>query len=84
MKKFILFTLSFVILFTLFQLLSGMLLTAFYTPDVSEAWSISGNSPQEIAFGESLSISNLGTVVFTVLATTIAYLLTQTWNKRRV
>lgn len=38
MKKYIVFATSFIILFTVLQLFSGYLLTAFYSPDIKSAW----------------------------------------------
>ncbi|SFB07982.1 hypothetical protein SAMN04488072_106235 [Lentibacillus halodurans] len=43
MKKYIVFSISFIILFAVFQILSGYLLTIFYTPDITSAWNQAAN-----------------------------------------
>ena len=64
LKNYLVFIVSFILLYTVFQLLSGVILTAFYTPDFSV---IEGNLSQEVAFGETHSIPLL---VILVIATT--------------
>ncbi len=46
MKRYITFIVSFILLFLLFQVMSGMLLTLAYTPDVEEAWNATANLAQ--------------------------------------
>ncbi|BDG47434.1 MULTISPECIES: hypothetical protein [Parageobacillus] len=70
MKKYMIFLVSFVLLFSLTQMLSGILLTATYNPDLSETRNISANLPQEVVFGESSAVP---TLILAVLSATIAY-----------
>nr|WP_285890723.1 hypothetical protein [Mesobacillus maritimus] len=70
MKKYVVFILSFVLLYTVFQILSGLLLTALYTPDLS---SINNNTSQEVVFGQTSIIPFSGTL----LVATLAYFLSQ-------
>ena len=76
MKKYIVFAVSFILLFSVFfglsQVLAGMLLTSMYTPDVGEAWSMSANLPQEIVIQSSQSPFIL-TIIVAFLFATIAY-----------
>lgn len=62
------FSVSFIALFFLLQVLSGIVLTATFTPNIEEAWKIAGSSSsQEIIKGSSLS-----TNVFLALISGIA------------
>ncbi|UJL46493.1 hypothetical protein KFZ58_00455 [Virgibacillus sp. NKC19-16] len=72
MKRFIIFIVSFVVIFFFIQLASGVVLTTFYTPDLSEAWNMSGNLPQEVALGKS---SYFPTLLIAVVAAALAYLI---------
>ncbi|WP_138419445.1 hypothetical protein [Aquibacillus sediminis] len=72
MKKYIIFAISFVLLFSLLQALSGMLLTFFYTPDITEAWNASANLSQEVIIKGSNSNFFL-TLFFAFLSASIAY-----------
>ncbi|SES03278.1 hypothetical protein SAMN04487944_115133 [Gracilibacillus ureilyticus] len=71
MKKYTVFILSFVLFYIVFQILSGWLLTAFYTPELS---SFSSNVNQEVVVFGPFSILPF---LITVLAATCAYLLSQ-------
>ncbi|MFB7642070.1 hypothetical protein ACFRH9_29180 [Peribacillus butanolivorans] len=64
MKKYLVFIISFVMIFMAFQIVSGLILTASYTPDFS---SIGGNLSQDVAFGTS-SIPLLSTLLIATLA----------------
>ena len=68
MKKYFVFIISFILLYTVFQILSGMILTAFYTPDFS---TIEGNFSQNVVFGEGTSIPLLVTLF---IATSVYFL----------
>ncbi len=57
-------------MYIVFQILSGWLLTAFYTPDFS---SINNNVSQEVVFGQTSIIPFLATL----LVATLAYFLSQ-------
>lgn len=76
MKKYVIFAVSFILLFTLFfglsQIIAGMLLTTVYTPDVEEVWSMSASLPQEIAIQSSQSPFIL-TLIVAFISATIAY-----------
>ncbi|MCP3032834.1 hypothetical protein LF817_16025 [Halobacillus sp. A1] len=48
MKKYLIFIVSFILLYLVYQMASGMLLTMNYTPDLS---SVGGITPQEVSFG---------------------------------
>lgn len=50
MKKYVVFLVSFVLLYGAAQLLSGRLLTIFYTPDLN-SWNASAG--REVQFGET-------------------------------
>jgi len=78
MKKYIIFLVNFILLFSLTQILSGMLLTATYTPDISEAWKMSTNLPQEVVFVKSSTIPIL---IITVLSASLAYLIPNLMKK---
>ncbi|PAV28647.1 hypothetical protein CIL05_15245 [Virgibacillus profundi] len=72
MKKYIIFAVSFIFIFSLFQILSGIILTYTYTPDITEAWNMSANLSQE-----TVMISNhnsfLLTLLIAFLSATAAY-----------
>lgn len=74
MKKYFVFIISFILLYVAFQILSGVILTAFYTPDFS---AIEGNLSQEVVFGEVNSIP----LLVTLLIATFAYFLSQKISK---
>lgn len=72
MKKYVVFAISFILLFSLFQVLSGMLLTITYTPDIAEAWNLSANLSEETIIKSSNSPFLL-TLFIAFLSATIAY-----------
>lgn len=74
MKKYMIFAISFIFLFSLFQVLSGMLLTYLYTPSVEEALDSGANLPQEVVMNSSHN-SFLLTLLIAFLSATIAYLI---------
>lgn len=76
MKKYFVFIISFILLDAAFQILSGLVLTAFYTPDFS---TIEGNFSQEVVFGEVNSIP----LFVTLLIATFAYFLSQKISKAK-
>ncbi|MFJ7977937.1 hypothetical protein ACIQZI_20005 [Peribacillus sp. NPDC096379] len=69
MKKYLVFIISFAIIYTVFQIASGLILTASYTPDYS---SIEGNLSQTLVFGTT-SIP----LLVVLLTATLAYFLSQ-------
>ena len=76
MKKHIIFTVSFILLFSIlvlsFELLSGIFLTSTYVPDLNEAWKTSAGLSQEVAIFRSSS-PFLPTLLIALLTGTIAY-----------
>lgn len=82
MKKSIIFAISFILLFSLFQVLYGMFLTFKYTPDTAEAWNLSANLPQEIIIKSSHSTSFL-TLFFVFISAAIAYFIQKRITKFR-
>ncbi|MBG9456004.1 hypothetical protein ABE61_18675 [Lysinibacillus sphaericus] len=68
MKKYLLFTLFFVVAFLVLQVLSGMLLTMFYTP--SNQWVEASALPSQVMFGNTSSIAPLG---ISLIALVIAF-----------
>ncbi|RJS50245.1 hypothetical protein CJ483_23740 [Bacillus sp. PK3_68] len=69
MKKYFVFIISFLLLYTVFQVLSGWLLTAFYTPHFSAT---EENFSQEVVFGTTSS-----PLLLTLLTATLAYCFSQ-------
>lgn len=67
MKKYVIFSISFIILFTLFQILSGLLLTITYTPHF-----LSANLSNQSSLTSSSSPFLL-TLFIAFLSATIAY-----------
>ncbi|WP_338472611.1 hypothetical protein R4Z10_07685 [Niallia sp. XMNu-256] len=65
MKKYFVFIISLILLYTAYQILSGMILTAFYTPDFSL---IEGNLNQSVDFGEVTSIPLFVTLFISIFA----------------
>ena len=74
MKKYLIFIISFAFLYTIFQISSGAILTALYTPDISLVQFTSG---QEVVFGETSNIP----LLFIFLSSTIAFFLSQKLGK---
>ncbi|PKR78748.1 hypothetical protein CEY16_03045 [Halalkalibacillus sediminis] len=75
MKKYILFAIIFILLFSITQVLSGVLLTFLYTPDLKEVWNMSDNSPRETVITSS-STSFMLTLFIAFLSATISYFIT--------
>lgn len=80
MKKYIIFAISFVFLFIVFQILSGYFLTLFYTPDITEAWNQAGNLPSSVVIKGSSSFIPL---FFAFLAATLAYFTPKIFVKKQ-
>jgi hypothetical protein len=81
MRKFILFIVSFIVLFGAFQILSGLFLTAVYTPDVSGAWKQSTDLPQTIVFGDTGNF--IPTWLLAAAAASIAFFVPKLFAKRK-
>jgi len=69
LKKYLVFILSFGLLYVVVQLLSGWILTTLYTPDLS----MNNNVGQEVEFGRTSIIPFLATL----LVATLAYFFSQ-------
>ena len=80
MKKYIIFAISFIIIFSLFQVLSGFFLTLTYTPDIVTAWNSSATLPQEIVMKSNSPF--LLTLFFAFLSATIAYFIPKKFTKK--
>lgn len=70
MKKYIVFSISFLTLFLVFQVLSGYFMTLFYTPDMTSAWNQSGGLSSNVVIKGS---SYLFPILLALLSATIAY-----------
>ena len=69
MKKFLVFIGSFIVIFMAFQIVSGLILTASYTPSPS---SIANDLGREVSFGNA---SN--PLLLTLLTAALAYFISQ-------
>ncbi|MEN1968366.1 hypothetical protein WMZ97_09865 [Lentibacillus sp. N15] len=74
MKKYMIFAISFIVLFSVFQVLSGMFLTSLYTPDIEDAWNMSDNLSQVVVMKGS---SFFPALLVPFLSATIAYFITE-------
>jgi len=72
LKKYLIFVISFLLLFSIFQVLFGVFLTSMYTPDIEDAWNMSGSLSQEVVIKNSHSPFLL-TLFIAFLSATIAY-----------
>lgn len=70
MKKFIVFTISFLVLFVAFQVISSYFMTLFYTPDLTSAWNQSGSLFSSVVMKGSSSFSP---ILLAMMAAIIAY-----------
>lgn len=75
MKKYIVFILGFVLCYIVFHIISGLFLTALYTPDFS---STNHNGSQAIAYRQNPMIAYFGIIV----AATLAYFMAKKVSKR--
>lgn len=78
MKKYLIFAISFIVLFFAFQIFSGYFLTLFYTPNIKEAWNQAGNLPSSVVMKGSSSFIQL---FFAFFAATIAYFTPKMFEK---
>ncbi len=74
MKRYIIFTISFIALFFACQILSGYVATLLYTPDVTSAWNQAGNLSSHVIMKGSSFIIPLS-IVF--IAATMAYIISK-------
>ncbi|MBY7141625.1 hypothetical protein KFZ56_00585 [Virgibacillus sp. NKC19-3] len=75
MKRVILSIVSFVFIFFFIQWSLGMIVTAFYTPGIAEAWKTSGHLPQEVVLHRD---SYLSTILIAIGAALVVYLVPKT------
>ncbi|WP_156856151.1 hypothetical protein [Oceanobacillus sp. AG] len=81
MKKYLVFIVSFIVMFIVFQVLSGMFLTWIYTPDISSAWSMSAGLSQKTVITGS---NSFGLPLLTAaLAASVAYVILVKFAGRR-
>ncbi|WP_339226390.1 hypothetical protein NSQ77_12735 [Oceanobacillus sp. FSL K6-2867] len=80
MKKYITFVVSFLLAYTLLQILSGMLLTFTYTPDIAEAWNQSGMLAQETIISSGQP-SILLSLIISLFAASVAYFIVNKFKK---
>ncbi|UPM55037.1 hypothetical protein [Gottfriedia acidiceleris] len=78
MKKILLFSISFILLFVALNVFSGMLLTVFYQPDLADQWSNISKLPHEVIFVESSSVSLF---IVTMLSVFIAFVIQNRFTK---
>ena len=69
LKKFSVFIISFATLYIAFQVVSGLILTAFYTPNLT---SVANDISREVSFGNA---SN--PLLLALLTATVAYFISQ-------
>jgi len=59
MKKYVLFAISFTVSFIILQMLSGVILMSFYTPDISSAWLSVSDLASSVEIERPISIMSL-------------------------
>lgn len=80
MKKFVIFSLSFIVLFIVFQILSGYILTLFYMSDISSAWHQADNLTNTTAVGKVTSFLPL---IIAFLAAIIAVFIPKLFREKK-
>jgi len=70
LKKYLVFIISFVLLYLVFQIFSGVIITALYTPDLSTK---EGTFSQEVSFGKTHSML----LLITLVIATFSYIFSQ-------
>lgn len=78
MKKFIIFIGSFIVLLTVFQIATGLFLTATYQPGVEEAWNKSAGLSSEVTM---IGSSAAPSIIIAILAAAVAYLIPEGLRK---
>lgn len=79
MKKYIIFSITFVLSFVVLQLIYGYIWSLFYTPNLTDAWSQVEILPSKVDIKGSSSIIPL---FFVFLAATIAYFTPKLFMKK--
>jgi len=80
-KKYIIFALSFILLFSFFQVISGMFLTMMYTPNIEKAWELTTSLSQEVVITRNYSDYWLNFLIAFVSAS-IAYIILNKFSKK--
>ncbi|WP_018709257.1 hypothetical protein [Siminovitchia fordii] len=70
MKRYFAFIISFILFYIVFEILSGVILTAFYTPDF---FAMEGNLSQEAGFTEATFVPIDLTIIIAIATATAAY-----------
>ncbi|MGP4071069.1 hypothetical protein ACTWQB_00770 [Piscibacillus sp. B03] len=83
MKSFFVFAISFLLLFLIIQVISGMFLTLTYAPDISEAWEASAALSNETVINRGYDHSLL-TLLIAFISASLAYLISYKvpWAKK--
>ncbi|WP_026907388.1 hypothetical protein [Paucisalibacillus globulus] len=81
MKKYSIFAISFIVLFSIFQVLSGVLLTFIYTPSIEDAWNMSSSLPKEVIISSNHS-PFLVQLLIAFLSATIAYFIPKKFRSK--
>ena len=76
MKKYLLFAGCFSVAFVILQVLSGMLLTLMYTPDIQ--WDRAATLPSQVEFDSPF----IPSLVISFLALGVAFGITRLFNKK--
>lgn len=72
MKKFLLFMISFTLVFLILQTASGMIITTIYPVSVGDAWSQSASLPQETMVSGSI-LTSVITLFIVLISAAAAY-----------
>lgn len=81
MKKYLLFVFSFILLFDVFNVFSGMLQTVFYQPNPTTLWNNVDQLSSEVVFVKS---SLLPTIMIALFSATVAFFIQNCLSKRTV
>ncbi|MGF2614943.1 hypothetical protein FZC84_08825 [Rossellomorea vietnamensis] len=79
MKKIMVFLISFLVLYTVLQIGSGLVLTALYVPDIEGAWETSTSLSSEVSFGGGFTYLSL---VFLLTAALLAAFVSKIIQKK--
>lgn len=80
MKRYIFFSVSFILLFWLFHVLTGMILTWMYAPNAEEFWHTNTDLSQETVL--QTNSSTAVSFVISFLAASIAYVISSVFGKK--
>lgn len=84
MKKYIVFVFSLILLFSLFQVLSGILLTMTYKPDIESAWNLTPHLTQETVI-KGISQPSLVMLLIIIFSASLAYYISnKIFNRKRI